>query len=94
MDKDLHSIQQARSLLRSSRNAFDSYHTFSQEAVDRIVRDMVRAGIEASERLAKMAVEESGFGRVDSKIQKNLFATEKLQAANDAYAKIRSERKL
>jgi len=79
MDRDLHSIQQARTLLRKARSAFDSYHTFSQEAVDRIVREMVKAGIEASERLAKMAVEETGFGRVDSKIQKNLFATRTLQ---------------
>jgi len=79
MDKDLHSIQQARSLLRKARKAWLQYHTFDQEKVDRIVRDMVRAGIEASERLAEMAVEETGFGRVESKIQKNLFATKTLQ---------------
>ncbi len=79
MDNDLHSIQQARTLLRRARSAFDAYHAFSQEAVDRIVREMVRAGIDASERLAKMAVEETGFGRVESKIQKNLFATQTLQ---------------
>ena len=78
MDKDLHSIQQARTLLRQSRAAFDAYHHFSQEKVDRIVRDMVRAGVEASERLAKMALEETGFGRLESKIQKNLFATRTL----------------
>ncbi len=79
MDNDLHSIQQARTLLRRGRSAFDAYHAFSQEAVDRIVREMVRAGIDGSERLAKMAVEETGFGRVESKIQKNLFATRTLQ---------------
>ncbi|NNF05078.1 MAG: acetaldehyde dehydrogenase, partial [Rhodothermales bacterium] len=75
MDEDLKSIQQARSLIREAREAFAAYHTFTQEAVDRIVRDMVRAGVDASERLAKMAVDETGFGRVDSKIEKNLFAT-------------------
>ena len=78
MDKDLNSIQQARSLLRKARSAWDAYHTFDQEKVDAIVRAMVRAGIEASERLAVIAVEETGFGRVDSKIQKNLFATRTL----------------
>lgn len=78
MDEDLKSIQQARSLIRESREAFQAYHTFTQEAVDRIVRDMVRAGAEAAERLAKMAVDETGFGRVESKIEKNLFATKVL----------------
>jgi len=39
---------------------------------------MVKAGIEASERLAKQAVDETGFGRVESKVQKNLFATKTL----------------
>jgi len=78
MDKDLHSIQQARTLLRKARKAFETYHTFSQEQVDRIVAEMVRAGIAASESLAKLAHEETGFGRIESKIQKNLFATRTL----------------
>lgn len=78
MDRDLHSIQQARSLLRKAKKAWTTYHTFDQEKVDAIVRAMVRAGIEASERLAVMAVEETGFGRVESKIKKNLFATQTL----------------
>lgn len=78
MDNDLHSIQQARTLLRKARKAWDTYHTFDQEKVDAIVRAMVRAGMDASERLAVMAVEETGFGRVESKIQKNLFATRTL----------------
>lgn len=78
MDNDLYSIQQARTLLRKARSAWDAYHTFSQEAVDRIVRDMVKAGIEASERLAQQAVDETGFGRFESKVQKNLFATKTL----------------
>ena len=83
MDKDLHSIQQARTLLRSAREAFLAYHTFSQEQVDRIVMAMVSAGIDASERLAKMAHEETGFGRIESKIQKNLFATRTLSERMD-----------
>ena len=78
MDNDLHSIQQARTLLRKARKAWESYHAFDQEKVDAIVRAMVRAGMDASERLAVMAVEETGFGRVESKIQKNLFATRTL----------------
>ncbi len=78
MDQDLHSIQQARTLLRKARAAWNTYHTFDQEKVDAIVQAMVRAGVDASERLAMMAVDETGFGRVESKIQKNLFATRTL----------------
>ena len=78
MDTDLHSIQQARTLLRKARTAWNTYHTADQDKVDAIVRAMVRAGEEAAERLAMMAVEETGFGRVESKIQKNLFATRTL----------------
>ncbi|MEQ9104594.1 MAG: aldehyde dehydrogenase family protein [Rhodothermales bacterium] len=78
MDNDLKSIQQARTLVRASRAAFESFHTFSQDAVDRIVREMARAGEKAAEPLARMAHEETGFGRVDSKTAKNLFATRTL----------------
>jgi len=78
MDGDLQSIQEARSLIRAARTAFSSYHAFPQESVDRIVREMARAGADAAERLAQMAHEETGFGRVESKKQKNLFATRTL----------------
>lgn len=78
MDGDLQSIQEARSLIRAARTAFSSYHAFPQDSVDRIVREMARAGADAAERLAKMAHEETGFGRVESKKQKNLFATRTL----------------
>lgn len=78
MDVDLKSIQQARLLVRKARTAFGSYHAFSQDAVDHIVREMVRAGEQAAAELAHLAHEETGFGRVDSKTAKNLFATRTL----------------
>ncbi|RMF52038.1 MAG: aldehyde dehydrogenase family protein, partial [Bacteroidetes bacterium] len=78
MDQDLRSIQQARDLLRAAREAQHAYKTFSQEQVDRIVAAMAAAGEREAQRLARMAHEETGFGRPESKTLKNLFATKTL----------------
>lgn len=78
MDADLASIQQARDLLRAARTAQHAAKALDQEAVDRIVDAMVRAGVREAEPLARAACEETGFGRVDSKKLKNLFATRTL----------------
>lgn len=78
MDQDLRSIQQARTLLHECAAAQKSFKEFSQETVDDIVESMVAAGSKEAERLGKEAHEETGFGRIDSKTQKNLFATRTL----------------
>ena len=78
MDADLRSIQQARDLLRASSEAQHALKGVGQEEVDRIVAAMVEAGASAAERLGRLAHEETGFGRPDSKTQKNLFATRTL----------------
>lgn len=78
MDQDLRSIQQARALILASAEAFQAYKTFSQKAVDHIVEKMAHAGAGQAERLAHLAYEETGFGRVESKTKKNLFATRTL----------------
>jgi acetaldehyde dehydrogenase (acetylating) len=77
-DADLRSIQEARDLVRRSRRAWEVYRRFDQGKVDRICEAMARAGSEASERLARLAVEESGFGSVAGKYQKNRFCTDML----------------
>lgn len=48
----------------------------SQEQVDRIVRAMVVAGLEAAIELAELALEETGFGVLEDKVIKNYLATE------------------
>jgi acetaldehyde dehydrogenase (acetylating) len=78
MDKDLQSIQEARELVRRAREAQHAFKMASQETVDRIVEAMAEAGAAEAEPLARLAHEETGFGRVESKIQKNLFATRTL----------------
>ncbi len=78
MDADLRSIQQARDLLRVASDAQHALKAAGQAEVDRIVAAMVAAGAFAAERLGRLAYEETGFGRPESKTQKNLFATRTL----------------
>ncbi|MEJ2506194.1 MAG: aldehyde dehydrogenase family protein, partial [Ignavibacteriaceae bacterium] len=75
LDKDLLSIQEARESARKAYEAHLEYKHFSQEQVDKIIKAMADAGYEAAERLAKMAAEESGFGKWQDKIIKNQFGT-------------------
>jgi len=77
-DADLRSIQEARDLVRRSRAAWERFRRADQETVDRICEAMARAGSEASEALATLAVEESGFGNAAGKYQKNRFCTDML----------------
>lgn len=75
---DLQSIQEARSLLSRAAQAQQIYKDFSQEQVDKIVKAMAEAGYEARERLAKLAVEETGFGKWQDKVKKNVVGTKML----------------
>ncbi len=77
-DADLRSIQEARDLVRRARKAWDVLRRFDQQKIDRICEAMARAGSEASEKLARLAVEESGFGNPVGKYQKNRFCTDLL----------------
>lgn len=75
LDKDLLSIQEARELSRKAHDAQSEFKHFSQQQVDKIVKAMAEAGYESAEPLAKMAMEESGFGRWEDKVIKNQFST-------------------
>ena len=75
MDSDLRSIQQARDLIKRARAAKERFMEASQRDVDRIVDAMANAGEAAAERLGRLAHEETGFGRPESKRIKNVFAT-------------------
>lgn len=74
LDKDLLSIQEARELVRRAVEAQQILATYDQLKVDRIVAAMARAGEENALRLAKAAVEETGIGVLEDKVQKNRFA--------------------
>ena len=75
LDRDLQSIQQVRDLISDAKKAQKELAEFEQADIDRIVKAMARAGERASDKLAKMAAEETGFGRYEDKIIKNMFAS-------------------
>jgi acetaldehyde dehydrogenase (acetylating) len=72
-DKDLLSIQEARSKVDKAYAAWLKYRAYTQEQVDAIVERMAAAGRANARRLAEMAVEETGYGNVKDKIAKNLL---------------------
>ena len=74
-DKDLTSIAEARACARTARQAQPLLAELSQEQIDAIVGAMAEAVTPHAEALARMAVEETGFGVVADKIQKNLFGS-------------------
>lgn len=75
LDKDLRSIQETRELIARAKKAQGALAAMGQEGVDRIAAAICRAGSREAARLAKMAVEETGFGRADHKTIKNQFAS-------------------
>src|SRR5215472_16410281 len=77
-DKDLASIAEARSLARRAKAAAPVLAEFSQEQIDAIVDAMAAAVTPQAEALARLAHEETGYGVVADKVQKNLFASEKV----------------
>jgi len=69
-------IAQLDSLVRQARTAAVVFTQFTQEDVDRIVKAMVLAGLEQSQHLARLAVEETRLGVMEDKVIKNMVATE------------------
>jgi len=77
-DKDLASIAEARALARAARLAQARLAELSQEQIDAIVGAMADAVTPHAEALARLAVDETGYGVVADKIQKNLFASRRV----------------
>jgi acetaldehyde dehydrogenase (acetylating) len=77
-DKDLASISEARTLARRARQAQLVLAEFSQEKIDAIVDAMAAAVTPHAEALARLANEETGYGVVADKVQKNLFSSQKV----------------
>jgi acetaldehyde dehydrogenase (acetylating) len=86
LDPDLESIQEVRDKVRAGRAAAAAFASFDQAGVNRVVEAMARAAGDAAGELARLAVDETGFGVVEHKEQKNLFA------ARDVYRYIKDLR--
>lgn len=65
-------LSQGGSMLERATWAGRSYADFGPDAVSRMVRAAAQAAADHAEELAQQAVQETGFGVVEHKIQKNL----------------------
>jgi acetaldehyde dehydrogenase (acetylating) len=74
-DRDLISIQEARYAVERAHEAQKKFAAFSQQQVDAVVEACANAATEAGESLARLAVEETGYGNVPDKITKNRLAS-------------------
>ena len=77
-DRDLISAQQARTLARRAKDAAPRLAELSQDQIDAIVDAAAAAATAQAEPFARMAHEDTGYGVVADKIQKNLFASDKV----------------
>jgi len=77
-DTDLASISNARALARTAKQAQPLLAELSQERIDAIVTAMATAVTPHAGALAKLAVEETGYGVEADKVQKNLFASQRV----------------
>jgi len=74
-DKDLQSIQEVRNLVARAVVAQKALAKLNQQQIDKICLEIARACAANAEPLAKMAVEETGFGVWQDKILKNLLGS-------------------
>ena len=79
-DRDLASVAEARALARRAKAAQAVLGELSQTQIDAIVDAMAAAVRPHAEALARLAVEETGFGVVADKVQKNLFSSDRVHA--------------
>src|SRR6184192_4859172 len=79
-DRDLASIAEARAMARRAKQAWVELAEFDQARIDAIVDAMAAAATPQAEMFARLAVEETGYGVVEDKIQKNLFSSQKVSA--------------
>ena len=75
LDRDLQSIQEVRDLVANAKKAQKELATFSQEQIDRIICEIAKDCAANAQTLAKMAVEETGFGVWEDKVLKNLLGS-------------------
>jgi acetaldehyde dehydrogenase (acetylating) len=77
-DRDLTSVPEARRLAQRAKAAASRLAELNQDQIDRIVDALAAATRPCAEEFARLAVEETGFGVVADKVQKNLFSSERV----------------
>ena len=76
LDPDLRALQEVRDLVHRAKEAQRSIRRYTQAQTDALCEAMAQAGAAAAYDLARLAVEETGIGRVHYKVLKNLFGSE------------------
>ena len=76
-ERDLYSIQEARTSLANAKLAQAQLNHLTQTEIDAIVDAMAAAGYAARESLAKLAIAETGFGNWQDKVTKNIVSTQR-----------------
>ena len=77
-DRDLVSVQEARTLAARAKGSAAALAELSQDQIDRLVEAMAGAARAHAEELARLAVEETGYGVVADKVEKNLFSSDRV----------------
>lgn len=75
IDIDLASIQEVRNLIKQAKEAQREFADFSQQQVDLVAKAIAQACAEHAIELARMAVDETGFGKPEDKALKNLLGS-------------------
>jgi acetaldehyde dehydrogenase (acetylating) len=76
LDPDLRALQEVRDFVERAWRACEAVHAYTQAQTDALCKAMAEAGARAAYDLARLAVEETGIGRVHYKILKNFFGAE------------------
>ncbi|MFF0610752.1 bifunctional acetaldehyde-CoA/alcohol dehydrogenase [Nocardia tengchongensis] len=69
-------LAEVDAMVDTASAAAKAFRELDQQQVDAIVEAMARAGIRAAAELARVAIEETGFGVFEDKVVKNYVATE------------------
>ena len=74
-DPDLRALQEVRDYVERAARAHEVVHAWSQVQIDKLCAAMADAGEAAAHDLARIAVDETGIGRVHYKVLKNLLGS-------------------
>jgi acyl-CoA reductase-like NAD-dependent aldehyde dehydrogenase len=86
LDPDLRALQEVRDLVARAKAACEAIHHYDQARTDALCAAMAKSAANAAADLGRLAVEETGIGRVHYKVLKNLFGAE------GTWASIRNEK--
>lgn len=81
LDKDLAARQEARTLAAAAQKAQHILAEMEQSQLDAIVEHIAEVFAGEAGMLAELAVRETGFGKVEDKVIKNLFASRQVAKA-------------